>query len=69
MTSSDKNLKLSDEQLARLIDQTITSMGPIDPAKVPHLVRERLGRQIRGDFDLDAYLRQRGRESAPRRDK
>lgn len=44
------------EALKHLIRQTIKAAGPIDPATLPHHLRERLRAQASGDAELDACI-------------
>lgn len=48
-----------DPALERLIDETIRSMGDVDPHVLPHLLRERLAGQLAGTLDLEAYLKRK----------
>ena len=48
--------------LDALIRQTITEMGALDPAELPHRVRERLAGQALDGADLDARVKAALRE-------
>lgn len=47
-----------EEALKSLIRATIEAAGPIDPASIPHLVKEKLRGQATGDLDVEAYARE-----------
>lgn len=51
-----------EEAVKRLIRQTIESAGNVDPATLPHRVKQRLKDQATGDLDVDAYIRELLRE-------
>jgi len=53
-----KNLKPDEETLKALIRKTIEAAGPMDPATIPHQVKERLKGQATGELDVDAYIRE-----------
>ncbi|MEM9495516.1 MAG: hypothetical protein AAGA09_05895 [Pseudomonadota bacterium] len=52
--------------IKKLIRETIDAAGPIDPAAVPHTLKERIRAQVSGDIDIDDYvaevLRETGRQ-------
>lgn len=47
-----------EEALKALIRDTIKAAGPIDPAALPHRIKERLKGQATGDVDLDALIKE-----------
>ncbi|MFQ5564321.1 MAG: hypothetical protein ACE5FO_12220 [Parvularculaceae bacterium] len=57
---SDKSGWTPDKEkaLKSLIRATIEAAGPIDPAAIPHLVKEKLRGQATGDLDVEAYARE-----------
>ena len=47
-----------EEALKALIRDTINAAGPIDPAALPHRIKERLKGQATGEVDLDALIKE-----------
>ena len=46
------------EALKKLIRDTIRAAGSLDPAEIPHHVREQLKAHGAGDADVDALIRE-----------
>jgi hypothetical protein len=56
---TDKKWKPDEEEaLKALIRATVMAAGPIDPATIPHQVKDRIKEQATGDLDVDAYIRE-----------
>jgi hypothetical protein len=47
----------TEEAAKKLIRETIAAAGSLDPATIPHRVKERLKGQATGDLDVDDYIR------------
>ncbi|PQA89011.1 hypothetical protein [Hyphococcus luteus] len=46
-----------DEDLKDLIRATIKSAGSADPAQLPSKLREQIKGRVKGDVDIDAYVK------------
>ncbi|MEM9015073.1 MAG: hypothetical protein AAGB02_08190 [Pseudomonadota bacterium] len=55
MAEKDNDL-LSDEALRKLIRETISAAGPIDPAALPHKIREQIKNRTTGKIDVEQYI-------------
>ena len=58
MTDKKPTWKPDDEEgLKALIRATIKSAGSVDPALLPSKVRDQIKARIKGDIDIDAYVK------------
>ena len=51
------------QALKKLIRETIDAAGPIDPAAIPHTLKDRIRRQVSGDLDVEGYIAEVLRET------
>ncbi|MEL6359922.1 MAG: hypothetical protein AAFR21_02465 [Pseudomonadota bacterium] len=58
MTSShgNDNVSVTEAALKKLMEQTIDELGPIDPATLPHRLKDRLRAQVSAETDLDEAI-------------
>lgn len=48
--------KAKEDALKKLIRDTVASAGAVAPDDIPHIVKDRIRGQARGDLDVDAYI-------------
>ena len=59
MSDEKSSWKPDDEEaLKALIRATLQSAGPIDAAHLPSKIRERIKAHVKGDIDVEAYVKQ-----------
>ena len=51
---SDK--KPDDKALEKLVREAAQALGPVDPAQLPHRIKQRLAGQIDGSTDVDSFV-------------
>jgi predicted thioredoxin/glutaredoxin len=51
---SDK--KTDNKALEELVREAAKALGPVDPAQLPHRIKQRLAGQIDGSVDVDSYI-------------
>jgi len=61
-----KSPKETDKALEKLVREAAQALGDIDPAQLPHKIRQKLAGQVDGSVDVDEYIKKLMVEIKPR---